>query len=1772
MKTMRNILILAAVSSLLAGAAYITKANSEYMKSTQEKTDGNGHVLVSLWKEYKDAENADRPRQQAEVLDRIIKEASSRRLSWDFYDAARTYEEVVRSRNWKLRDSLSRQLARRVKEYDDPIVSFEHIRSRQGGSRNELTTYALSQKTRLVTARNHAFYQANPSVRMAMDECLGGMISNDFEYSLWSVVMSSGRDLREDAACKELAAIVGGTYPRGAYLEYLEASSIPYGIEDNGNPRLEALRKIADKYDGKAIGIYPKQDILRYEFGKLERKEASSDDFRSLLSKARTIERERKAFTGSEALLVERQTYAKDLIETLNSRDVQVSVQDGKAQVLLRNLSGIELSITAENQKKPLFSQTVRNGKNSFYVFDTLTISLPSLDDGTYTVTAKDGKVESTTIFNQFRLSVAARRDSRGHGVYVTDYKSGKPLGKADIELSRNGKTIHTLRGLALGEGFTTLPADFLRLISSGDDWKAITAISRDKDGKLLKSSPLGIGGRFYEDYRETKEQRHVNIYLDKGAFNPGDTVCFKAVLYSGDMVDKVAAAGDVQTRVSLIDSEGNTIGTQSLVTNRFGSVAGRFAIPAGLRGGNFSITIEGDKWHASTYFTVDEFVLPSFDLEFDKVEELYFPGDSITVKGKVRTYSGHNISNAAITWKILRGNDVFASGTVSPDSEGAFSLGFTADKESRWSYYNVNVSVTDGTGETHEFNKGVWVTSSLGVQAELTNAADGEAYCGEGPTGSRWQHGHTRILSEDTARIVFRVWNNDGQTVPVPVKWTMKKWNGTVVKEAESSEGKTVTLDMSSLPAGCYQVTAEASVQSPEGKEYSGESSLSFVKVSDSDTFLSGPVNKLFITGDTTVESGEDIRIRMGTTCGPVWAVAELFGESRSLLVSRAVFLDGKEGTAGSLSDLAFKYQESWPDAVNLRIFYFKDSGQTSFERTFRRRRHTLDLPLSFSSFEDKTLPGTEYTFRIKTLPGVECLAAVFDKSVESIRQNWWNTVSLREFNVPFVEMDSACGSIGEKGRILYRGAMMTKGAGLARANVSMAVMDDGIEVEEADEMKMEDLAAAESAPQEYLDSDVRIREDFASTLAFEPFLRSDDNGDISLRFKTSDKLSTYIVSLYAHTMDMKNSMLRQEMVVSLPVKVAVTEPSYLYSGDRYSLAVSVSSNSETAVSGKLILYQYDGPDHGNSAPASVKSMDITVPAHGTESRLIEVDVPETTDTEKIIGLKAAFVAEGFSDGVFVTVPVRPAAQTVTESHSAVVLPGMDEAALLERIRSSFVNVSPHGAEYKEISIIDMVREAIPDKAEPASDNVLDLSEAFYVRKIAAVLGTETTGQTPSEKLWEKILACRNADGGFSWFQGMQSSPVITAILLERFAKLSKAGLLPAIDLSSAVKYLDQNQFDMSRPYWCGGLGDEQYMLVRSLYPGIPFDVKPRFMADEFNKRMKDFRKDAKEYLVPGRIRGMNGRILAKARRIRTLSNLLSSSEGIALAKTWGVSLAASSRMKKSLEADIVSLLEYAVEHPDGGMYYPNAVMPYRGLLESEAYAHSLICDLLSLHGTSGCMKVADGIRIWLMLQKETQKWGADPAFVDAINSIMEGSEEVKATKVILMSKTYEKPYSEIKAAGNGFTIQRKLFRKEEASGKEILTEVKPGETVRKGEKLLAEYRIWNQENRSFVVVEVPREASFRPVNQLSGRYGFGMRPLRVNGWYTFTPGGYRDVKADRSLFFFDSYPEENTTLKEEFFATQTGTYTAPVVTVESLYAPHYRANGPFAGELTVE
>ena len=79
----------------------------------------------------------------------------------------------------------------------------------------------------------------------------------------------------------------------------------------------------------------------------------------------------------------------------------------------------------------------------------------------------------------------------------------------------------------------------------------------------------------------------------------------------------------------------------------------------------------------------------------------------------------------------------------------------------------------------------------------------------------------------------------------------------------------------------------------------------------------------------------------------------------------------------------------------------------------------------------------------------------------------------------------------------------------------------------------------------------------------------------------------------------------------------------------------------------------------------------------------------------------------------------------------------------------------------------------------------------------------------------------------------------------------------------------------------------------------------------------------------------------------------------------------------------------------------------------------------------------------------------------------------------------------------------------------------------------------------------------------QLSGHYGWPFRPLRLDGSMTVTPQGYRSVLADCTQYWFDTYPEENTVISEEFFVSQSGLFHSPVPQIESLYAPHYRANG---------
>ncbi|SKC62473.1 Alpha-2-macroglobulin family protein [Bacteroidales bacterium WCE2004] len=1729
--------------------ALLTLMNLPHNACAQDKA---GHILTRLWADYEKAENDDRPQDQVRILEQIKKEATDKHLARDFYDACIEYADVREEINWKDRDAVRKQTDEEMERFGEPIVLFcyrmeeysyenYHVVERRLPG---LLAYVQEHRAQMERSHNPTFYE-----QYGWSSCykvIGSLIKNDYEYALCALLYEGpgGAWARQVAG-----AFPPQSYPFDALLEFIVLK------EDESAD--DAYEKYAADHAGQAVALLARDRLLRRRIDGLKSKDTSSqEEYLQLARDCEALQADCKKFSGKEKDIADCCSEAGQILTGLNQRAIWASVNKGTVTLRLRNLPQARVTVVKQygDDKKPVFERLVANTRRSFYVEDEFVFDLPDIDDGSYILRCEEGKTDFETRYEKYTLSLALKRDYDGYGVYVADYVTGEPVSSCDILLLRNGKQIDMVKGLPI-DGFTYLPERFAGWLGNTNSrYSYSVQATLVKDGRKHSSRQEG----FYYRPRETENTntpiRHAAILTDRSAFNPGETVQFKVILYEGTY-EYATRPEAIRLHATLTDPSGKVIGESNLVTGEFGSAAGSFVLKKGERGGMYTIDVsEGGKQIASTRVRADEFVLPTFTLNWEPDRRSYLPQDNVTVRGNVKSYSGHSLGTATARYTVVCDGETLAEGPLALEASGDFDIRFTAPAETddyfSGSHVNIRVTITDSTGETLSYNKWLSIINRLSLSVDIRNQVAGEADLASSPYGG--------ILVGDD---FIRAWFKSGDEVSHPtLKITYKVLRGaTTLLSGEAPDGQPVDLSLAGLPSGLYTVEGTATARSDIGKEYTQTTKCMIIKCSDSDTALDLDARSFF---KELPDDGKGIALQIGTTTGPAWVVAELYGDGNRLLEKRMVRLAGIRGQAGSLETVRFARKPGYPETLTLSVFWFRNENAYNYTFSSYKAAEPFQLPLGFSRFLDTTLPHTDYQFTIRTGAGTEVAATIFDKSTETIQPNNWQTFVPSRRTLPRVFYSQTTGTNGSSGygpvvRHMAATKSTTSNAAIYGAtapaedfdlaeSVSLAeAADQGVVVAYGVQRKS-DLTGSVAGVN---GSAPAIRTDFASTVAWEPFLRADDNGEVTFRFTTADKLSTYYVQLFAHDKAFHNATLRQEMVVTLPVKVALVQPQYLYEGDRYVARVTVANSLDTPVSGRINVCFLDGKDHKTAPLVAEEEQAVTVPAGGSADFSCAISAPAVAD----LGLLVSFVADQAdygSDAVFVTLPVKPAVQTITEAHSALMLSWMDREAILTALRGQFVNVPGTAASLREISILDMIREAIPEKVLPTSDNLLAQSEALFANclldRLPDAKGSAATAEQRAE-MCAKILACRNEDGGFGWFAEMRSSPLLTSVLLERLAAMGDACPQQLRDaIPAAVKYLDATYFgDAARPLWCGGISLDQYLHTRSLFPEVAFAPK----ADA--KVLREFKKAAKAYLVPGSKRGLNGQVFAKARRMKTLRALLQSEAGAALARDWGVSLFARRRLARSLDKDVASLLQYAVPHQSGGTYYPNAVMPWRGLLESELYAHTLICNLLTDCGHS---EVAEGIRLWTMVQKETQQWADDPAYIEAIDCVLRGSEETLQTRVLALSATTTLPLRQVKAAGNGFTVSRTYTR----DGKPL----QDGDVLHVGDRIQATYQIWNEENRSFVRLSVPRPAAFRPVEQRSGRLGWSGRPISITGWVVFSPQGYRSVLADRTEFWFDSYPEENTTLVEEFFVTQEGTFQSPVPEIESLYAPHYRAN----------
>ena len=1725
--------------------------------------------LMKEWVDYAALVRKDRPRERIEKLHQIRSMALARRLPEDLLKACQEEKRASSRLNWKAADSLQRALTRVVESYGEPLLTYRWL--------EQDWAYAKDHQKKLGRTRHPELQTHQIPFLQTRDV---DDIADDFEWILWdrlTKMPSLGPDSEEFHL---LDGRIGNRYPNRPYLSYLMARR----AEDP----LPALQALAEKYADTPFRFIPEQEILQERWKRLRNDATAVEaDFKELYEDVvafqKAVRAQKSGFSRGKDLSVE------NIRDGLTASRLTVEFQQDYIILTGRNFGRGVVSFESDDCHRTV---SVRNRDGRFYVPDTVKAPIPVLPDGSYNVVTQYG---GHTVYQKHTLSLAVRQQGEGFAIYVADYLTGEPLSTAVIRLEygRNNKRVLEREIRLSDQGFTVLPAEFQEKVSDGRS-ASLEVRSGDRRSRSVSlREPQPLKGKI-------PATLHARVFKDRGAYRPGDTLKAKAVLFEGDLRDRVKALGKGKSvQVKIFDTRRNKLADMNLKTNAFGSVAWEWAIPEGERNGLWNIeVVYKDELLARSAFRVDDFVLPTFEVTFDPQEKPFFPDTETEVCGKVTSYSGHPVDKMKLEGRLTRYSREVWKGAVSVDADGAFRIPLTLDMGGE---YELTVRAIDATGETHDFKRVLWASPNLSLSVELENAIPGALSVG------LFLNQDKSVLTEPVAHFTWAV-KNGREAIHQPVRYFLKDADGNEVRSGTSEE--TLELDLSDCPDGLYYLQGTATVSSR-----SVEVEMPILKMTSG---LNAPVRSVFLAGETEIEAGERIQVRLGAGAGPVWAVATLAAPDGSVLESRPLHLYGDE----SLLDLPFVYKDAYPDAVQLEIFYFRDAVQVTHVATYRRVRHSLDLPLAFGRFEDRTRPGAPVTLSLQSVPGAEAVVSVYDKSLDAVAPNVWKRVepaapTFRKLwsqrlagrisgqplfattgiahgegtygFVVDIENEPILGaSVGVEGTatgtvtdleghfslsvpfgtsleiacIGYETVHVTAGPGM------VVVLEEDTEMLEETVVIGYGVASGSSSEYEPRRPDVVVRADayvddmpelsdedfravFSEALAFEPFVYPDKDGKLDVTFRTSDKLSTYHVNVFAHDLDLRNATLQRDFVVTVPVQISVAAPRYLYEEDRYLLSASVSNSSQDTLSGRLYLRVEMEDAVEDRQPTYAQAADLTVPAGGSSTAQFTVTAPPSFQPsfvgwwdEPELNLQLVFEGDGFSDAVRLSVPVERAEQLITECHSALAGP---EA--VDSLRRMFVNAPGDKAEVTYRTLREAAEAGLEQWTAPEDPDALSLSAAFYAR---ALLGRDTTGTLAP------LLALRCEDGGFAWTQGMESSAVVTATILERMAVLRDKGIaIP--DMTQTVHYLDYSQFGNWWPFWCGGLSDDQYMDIRAMWASVPFDLKGVEEKAVRRYRLQDFRSFARKYLTPGRYDYTNGWILDKARRVRTLRNLTASEAGLALGRAWGEVVFASTRFENTIQRDLASLEQYAVRHPSGGLYYPNAVLPFRGLLSSEVYAHTLLAGLLE-------GRVSDGVRLWLALQNETQSWTGDPAYVDALQLILSSPASLLDRQIVTLTASDTLPFADIQASGSDMRITRRFCLEQDYKRYEL----HPGDTLQVGDKVVAEYMLWSAENRSFVRLDAFREACFLPVDQLSGQVSGDGCPVRVDGVWTRRVQCYRDVRADRTCWWLDVCPEETTRWEESFFVTQAGTFAAPVVTVESLYAPQYRANAAYGTPLT--
>jgi hypothetical protein len=779
------------------------------------------------------------------------------------------------------------------------------------------------------------------------------------------------------------------------------------------------------------------------------------------------------------------------------------------------------------------------------------------------------------------------------------------------------------------------------------------------------------------------------------------------------------------------------------------------------------------------------------------------------------------------------------------------------------------------------------------------------------------------------------------------------------------------------------------------------------------------------------------------------------------------------------------------------------------------------------------------------------------------------------------------------------------------------------------------EKVIAVREKPDDYLSFDpgkIKIRTNFNETAFFYPQLHTDAQGNVKFTFTAPESLTRWNVKMLAHTKDLYFGQFDATAVTQKDFMVQMNLPRFVRRSDRLVLSASVINLTDQEQTATVQFEMFD--------PATEKSIRLkdaapkTVTLAANETKAVEWEISEFSPYE-LVSCKVVAHAGNFSDGEQKYLPVLPDKILLTESMPMTIRGNQTRTFNFESLlkNGSKVDTKNLAVEFSSNPAWYAVQ-ALPVLSAPENENAPDYFTAYYANTLAAFIANSNpkiagmfdrwkkTGgnrdallsnleknpelknmlleETPwvmaardeteqkrqiallldlnmqknqAQQYLDKLAKLQLPSGGFAWFEGMPESRYVTQEILLNLGRLNRitGGSIPEAQrsmINAALNYLDlEIAHDFSdlkkdnknyEKEECVGNIQLFYLHVRSEFPTIPVD-KPA--------------QEAVKYYT------------AQSEKYWTDFTLYGKAMMVVVAQRNG---------KTDIAAEILkSLKENALKTDDFGMYWAKNIPGYLWNERPIAVQAALIEAFAEVTKSTADV---DEMKIWLLKQKQTQRWDSPIATVDAIYALLlqgndwlanEGTVKIKvgnttlqpasteagtgyfretipvadvrpSTGKVKVEKTdagigwgamywqYYQDLDKVEGQGGALMITKKLFvEKMTATGK-TMQPIEQAE-LKKGDKIITRLVITTDRNLEFVAMKDLRASCFEPVDQRSGC------EWKEGVCY------YQTTKDASTQFFFSYLPKGTYVFEYELRANNSGEYTSGIASVQCQYAPEF-------------